>query len=99
MQELGKQAVDLKTVGTPYDDPRKNLGEIIVGIRVDAVPANDAERLAEEGKFYPLTTDKNGFLRVVQPEGTSVETPEIVALLTEIRDLMIEQRDLLLRIA
>ena len=74
-QQVNTPAPDAR--GTAYDEARKVLGGLVVGVRVDAVPADEADRLAAEGKFYPLTLDKNGFLRVTLPEsGTKVETNE-----------------------
>ena len=78
-------------VSTAYDAGKRTLGELVVGIRVDAVPAGEAERLAAAGQFYPLTVDARGFLRVTLPEGTTVATGElevwreILAVLKDIR--------------
>mgnify|MGYP001577754463 FL=1 len=77
---------------------QKVIGDLVVGIRVDTLPTNEAERLAADGKFYPLTTDKDGNLRVALPATTIVKT-EALEVLREIRDLLIENRDLLLKIA
>ena len=66
-----------KQVKTAYDGDKRTLGELVVGIRVDAVPVGEAQRLAAAGQFYPLTVDANGFLRVTLPEGTAVETNEL----------------------
>lgn len=97
-QQIDTRAVDPKAHGTVYEDVRKLLAELMAGIRVDVVPRNDSERLAQEGGFYPLTVDRDGFLRVTLPETVRVETGELIVL-REIRDLLIEQRDLLLKIA
>ena len=77
---------------------RRLAGELVIGIRVDELPASEAERLAAQGKFYPLTTDKDGQLRVVL-SGTTKVAMEELEVLREIRDLLIENRDLLLKIA
>ena len=77
---------------------RPVLGEMVVGVRVDTVPAGEAERLAADGKFYPLTLDENGFLRVTLPDGIKVKTEEL-EVLRESRDLLVQVRDLLLKIA
>lgn len=76
----------------------QQLGELVVGVRVDAVPEAEADRLAADGKFYPLTLDETGCLRVRMPDGVKVKTEEL-EVLREIRDLLIESRDLLLKIA
>ena len=97
-QESRTGTVDLKAVNTPYEDYAKQLGELLLAIRLDSSPAAEAARLTAEGKYYPLTVDANGFLRVTLPEGTKVVVgmPE---LLEEMRDLLSEMRDLLLKIA
>lgn len=97
-QQAYTQAVDPKAVNTPYDTTGKTLAELVTGIRIDTVPANEGERLAAAGEFYPLTVDKNGFLRVTLPDGTKVESTES-EVLREIRDVLFEVRDLLMKIA
>lgn len=97
-QQIGTQAIDPKAVNTPNDQPAKLIAELLTAIRVDTAPSHDGERLADEGQFYPLTVDTNGFLRVALPDGTKVESSEL-EVLREIRDLLIENRDLLLKIA
>ena len=87
-----------QAINTAYDAAQRNRGELVVGIRVDSLPTSEANRLAAEGKFYPLTTDADGNLRVVLSSLTKVETQEL-EVLREIRDLLIENRDLLLKIA
>lgn len=78
-QLVNTTAPDAK--GTAYDEARKLQGGLVVGIRVDEVPTGEADRLAAEGKFYPLTMDAAGFLRVSLPEtGTQVETQELEVL-------------------
>lgn len=80
-QELGGGLVNPKAL-TGADKPKnKTLGELVGGIRLDSVPTSEANRLAAEGKFFPLTVDANGFLRVTLPEGALVETEELGALL------------------
>lgn len=76
----------------------KQLGELVVGVRVDAIPEVEADRLAAEGKFHPLTIDKNGCLRVRMPDGIKVQNEEL-EVLREIRDLCAESRDLLVKLA
>lgn len=97
-QAVNSEAVVRNRRADGTDESRTLRGELVVGVRVDAVPKGDADRLAAEGRFYPLTVDADGQLRVVLPEGTRVETAEL-AVLREIRDLLAESRDLLLRIA
>lgn len=98
MQQVGTGAVDPKAITGGDRLPGKQLGELVVGIRLDEVSTGEANRLASEGKFYPLTMDANGFLRVTLPEGTQVE-PEELAVQRASHDLLIEIRDLLLKIA
>ena len=87
-----------QAINTNFDSSRRNLGDLVVGIRVDALPQGEAERLAAAGQFYPLTVDERGCLRVAIPEGSKVDTEEL-EVLREIRDLLAEHRDLLLKIA
>ena len=99
MQEVGSRAVDPKAL-TGEDALTKRQkaqrGEMVLGIRQDAVPTNEANKLAAEGGFYPLTLDAKGFLRVTLPEGTEVESAELEVqrenniLLSEIRDLLMK---------
>lgn len=96
MQDMNAKGVDLTSVNTTYDEfkNRKRLGELVFGIRIDAVPESEAKRLADEGSFHPLTIDKGGFLRVVLPDSQQLEVKEqrvqsqMLALLEEIRDLL-----------
>jgi hypothetical protein len=97
MQERDTLGIDPKVVNGPYDEYRKMLLELVGGIRIDEAPTGDGPRLAKQGKFHPFTVDKNGYLRVTVPEGTVVESTEVEVLL-RIEQLMIEQRDLLLKI-
>lgn len=96
MQQVGTGAVDPKAITGEDRDTSKKIGELVVGIRLDAVPTNEANKLAAEGSFYPLTMDAKGFLRVVLPEGTQVESEELEVqrenniLLSEIRDLLMK---------
>ena len=92
-------------VGTGYDGEQRNLGMLIVGVRIDDLPTGESERLVAAGQFHPLTFDANGNLRVVAPPAQA-ETSDEVRLLKDIRDLLIENRnlqietrDLLLKIA
>ena len=100
-----------QSIGTTYDTDdrtlaqieagvgvRPKLGETVVGVRIDTLPQEEAERLAADGTFHPLTIDKNGFLRVTIPDGITVKTEEL-AVLRESRDLLTEVRDLLMKIA
>ena len=101
-----------QAVNTPFDrddrsdeqiargvaPPKAHTGELVVGVRVDTPPEIETERLAGNEKFHPLTTDEKGQLRAVLPDGIEVETGAL-GLLTEIRDLLIDCRDLLMKIA
>ena len=86
-QLTGGRAVDPKAITGEDALDQKQLAELVVGIRLDSVPTGEAQRLAGEGKFYPLTMDANGFLRVTLPEGTKVKTEEL-EVLQEIRTLL-----------
>lgn len=89
-QLVNTTAPDAK--GTAYADARKVVGGLVVGIRVDELPTNEADRLAAEGKFYPLTLDSGGFLRVSLPDsGTKVETAELEVL----REILAVQQSML----
>lgn len=103
---MSQQAINSKyeTDGRTLEDaangksaPAK-FGELVVGVRVDAVPEVEAKRLAAEGQFHPLTIDPSGFLRVTLPDGIKVKTEEL-EVLRAIRELLIELRDLLMKIA
>ena len=96
-QQVGSGGIDPKVVHGPYDESLKQLGDLVVGIRIDAVPSNEGNRLAAQGRFYPLTLDKSGNLRVTMAESEGVTDQLLV--LREVRDLMAEVRDLLLKIA
>ena len=99
MQEVGSFGVDPKALtGRDQPNQKKQHGELVVGIRLDEVPTGEAKRLAGEGKFYPLTMDANGFLRVTLPEGAKVETDEL-QVMREMALLLEEIRDALLKIA
>ena len=98
MSQLNTKAVDLLTVNTANEDKKRQIGEMMLGIRIDAVPAHEGERLAREGNFYPLTLNKDGRLRAELPDGTKVEPLEL-EVLREQTALLIEIRDLLLKIA
>jgi hypothetical protein len=93
-QQAGSRAVDPKALTGADALNQRQLAELVVGIRLDSVPTGEAQRLAAEGKFYPLTVNANGFLRVVLPEGTEVKTQELEALL-RIETLMGQMVDLL----
>jgi len=97
-QAINTRAVDSDRKADGTDETRRVLGELVVGVRVDTLPASDAQRLAAEGKFYPLTLDRDGQLRVVTPDWIKVQTQEL-EVLRELRDLMAETRDLLMKIA
>jgi hypothetical protein len=97
-QTVNTGALDVKAQGSAYDQTPPRRAKLVVGIRLDGVPAGEAQRLAAEGRFYPLTLDANGFLRVTLPEGTTVNTNER-DVHRESRDLLEEIRDLLLKIA
>lgn len=97
-QAINTQAVVAERQADGTDQVRRLTAELVTGIRVDTLPRHDGERLAAEGKFYPLTTDQDGNLRVVTPEWISVRTDEL-EVLREHRDLLREIRDLLLKIA
>lgn len=88
-----------RRLGTSYNknDPDQ-IGKLVVGVRIDDLPSGEAQRLATAGKFYPLTTDADGNLRVVTPDWINVRTEEL-EVLREIRDLLVQNRDLLLKIA
>lgn len=97
-QQLGQHVIDVSAVNTSYDEVRKPaLADLAAGIRIDDAPTHDGQRLADEGEVYPLTIDNSGHLRVVMPANATVETQEL-EVLREIRDLIIETRDLLLKI-
>lgn len=100
MQELGAKVVDPLSGNTTNDEfrGRSRLGELIFGVRIDALPESERKRLADEGALYPLTTDKDGNLRVVLRDDTEVGTKELEVLL-RIEQLLIEQRNLLMSIA
>lgn len=101
---MAQQIINTDGTSKDYDErtgtstARKLLGELVVGIRVDTLPAGDAERLADEGKFYPLTTDANGNLRVVPPDWIKVQIQSL-EVLSDMRTLLAECRDLLREIA
>lgn len=80
-QEIGGGLVDPKAITGADRLKNKNLGELVGAVRIDSVPTGEAQRLAAEGKFFPLTVDANGFLRVTLPEGTEVKTVELETLL------------------
>ena len=99
MQEVGSFGVDPKALtGSDQPNQKKQHGELVLGLRLDEVPTGEAKRLAADGKFYPLTMDSNGFLRVTLPEGTKVETEEL-EVMREMSGLLEEIRDALLKIA
>ena len=83
-------------VSAGFDSTKVTVGSLVVAIRKDDVPTNESVRLASDVEFYPLTMDKNGFLRVTLPTGTEVKTVELetlletMSVLKEIRDLLIE---------
>lgn len=100
---MSRQAVNTQAIVTTRqrdgsDEVTRLYGELIVAVRVDSPPTKEADRLAAAGNFYPLTSDADGHLRVVLRSDTSVQTEEL-EVLREIRDLLIESRDLLLKIA
>ena len=85
-------------IDTEYDSDRRTLGDLVVGIRVDTLPGGEADRLAEDGSFYPLTLDASGRVRVALSSDTKIETAEL-QVLREIRDLLEQQLNLLRQIA
>lgn len=85
-------------VSAGFDSTKTTVGSLVVGIRVDTVPLNESTRIAADVEYYPLTLDKRGFLQVVLPGDTVIETKEL-EVLREIRETMIEVRDLLQKIA
>lgn len=88
-----------RIIGNEYDpDVLPNSAQLVAGIRVDRLPANEALRLASDGEFYPLTTDADGNLRVALPVAAKVETAEL-EVLREMRGFLEEIRDLLVKIA
>lgn len=87
-----------RMIGETYDEDRAQYGELIVGIRIDDLPTTEAARLVAAGKIYPLTVDKDGQLRVALTNAIDVRIQEL-EVLREIRDLLVENRDLLLKIA
>lgn len=101
---MAQQAVNTEAVAQEYDErtgkltTRRLLGESFVAVRVDDLPTGEADRLAAEGKWYPLTTDANGQLRVVPPDWIKVQMQALEVWL-RIEALLIEQRDLLREIA
>lgn len=97
-QAINTEAIVKERQSSGVDAVRRLLGELLVGIRVDDLPSGEAERLAAEGKFYPLTVNADGHLRVVTPDWIKVQTAELEVLL-RIEQLLTEQRDLLLKIA
>ena len=99
-EQVNTRAVDLVGIGTREDElpGRRLIGELVVGIRIDSLPASEAKRLADEGKFHPLTLDKDGNLRVVTPDWLKVEPKELEVLL-RIEGLLQEQVALLRKIA
>ena len=99
-QEIGRLGLDLKTVNGPYEDRQRLLGELVAAIRVDTPPTGEATRIADDGGLYPLTVDKNGCLWVRVAGNTDSEgVSDQLLVLREMRDLMAEVRDLLLKIA
>lgn len=88
-----------QAINTAYDSTQpKTSGELVVGLRVDSLPTGEARRLAAEGKWYPLTTDQDGNLRVSLPSTTKIEISEL-SIFSRLEDLLSEIRDLLLKIA
>lgn len=70
------------------------------GVMVLVVRKDTAEALAtEDGNYSGLQVDEDGYLRVTMPgDGNRVKIDEL-AVLTEIRNLLVEIRDLQLQIA
>lgn len=100
-EQVNTKAVDLVGHGTANDEfkDRRQIGNLVIGVRIDDLPEDETARLAAEGYFSPLTIDPNGNLRVaLPPSGTKVETQELEVLI-RIEQLLIEQRNLLLKIA
>lgn len=101
---MAEQVVNSEAIVKDYNPntgrsaTRQLLGQTIIGVRVDDLPEGEAQRLAAEGKWYPLTTDKDGNLRVTFPASSMVEVAELEVLI-RIEQLLIEQRDLLRQIA
>ena len=98
-QEMNSKAVDLTELNTGDADLRKKSkpkqqGEMVFGIRIDALPENEAEVLAKEGYFYPLTLDAKGQLRTVLPSDQKIVAAE-QQLLLECRNLLEQIRDVL----
>lgn len=86
-------------IGTEYDSTRRTMGDLVVGIRKDDAPAGEADRLAADGEFYPITTDEDGNLRVSIPDTTKIDMQALLDAVQEGNALLTEVRDLLLSIA
>ena len=95
-QEMNSKAVDVANVNSSLDPLRnqKKQGEMVFGIRIDAVPEGEAGALAQEGRFYPLTLDAKGRLYTVLPSDQKVVAQE-QELLLECRNLLEQIRDIL----
>ena len=86
-------------IGLAYDKDVRTMGDLVVGIRKDDAPAGEADRLAEDGDFYPVTLDKNGNLRVTIPAATKIDMQRLLQVNRENNELLTEIRDLLRIIA
>ena len=86
-------------IGSTYDADRRTMGDLVVGIRKDDVPAGEADRLAEDGDFYPVTTDQDGNVRVAIPDTTKIDMQRLLQVTRENNVLLTEIRDLLRQIA
>lgn len=86
-------------IGTEYDSDRRTMGDLVVGIRKDDAPTGEADRLAADGEFYPVTTDEDGNLRVAIPAATKIDMQALLEVERENGLLLAEIRDLLRQIA
>ena len=91
-QEMSSKAVDLTELNTGdavlrAKSKQKQQGELVFGVRIDSLPKGEAEALAKEGHFYPLTTDDKGRLRAMLPSDQQVVVRD-QALLLECRNFL-----------
>ena len=95
-QAIGRKVIDPKAITGEDKIDQKQLGRLVLCVRLDETSTGEQNRLAKEGEEYPMTVDANGFLRVVLPEGTEVESAELevqrqsMVLLEQIRDLLMK---------
>ena len=99
-EAVNTKAVDFVGLGSARDEfkDRAQRGELVLGIRIDALPESEAKRLADAGFFHPLTLDKDGSLRVALRSDTQVAVKSL-AVFEDMRLLLIELRNLLMEIA